>query len=80
MKATAVNIIKIYQIFISLFLKSILGVPLFCRYEITCSEYTKQQILKRGVLAGVFIGLQRVLKCNPLYNPKKSLGLKGYIK
>ena len=40
--------------------------PNMCRYLVTCSEYAAQCILKHGVLAGVALGIRRILRCNPL--------------
>lgn len=46
-----------------------------CKYYPTCSEYTKQSIEKYGVLQGGFLGIKRILKCNPFskggYDPIK---------
>lgn len=42
----------------------------FCRFYPSCSEYTKQVIIKDGVLRGVVKGAWRVLRCNPLSQPK----------
>ncbi len=36
-----------------------------CRYEPTCSEYTKQAVLKHGVVVGIPIGFWRIVRCNP---------------
>jgi uncharacterized protein len=36
-----------------------------CVFYPTCSEYTKQAILKYGLLIGSIIGFIRILKCNP---------------
>ena len=44
-----------------------------CLYTPTCSEYTLQSINNRGLILGIFIGLWRILRCNPFskggYNP-----------
>lgn len=52
--------------------------PIFgknCKYYPTCSEYTKQAIIKYGVIKGLFIGMKRIIKCNPFskggYDPLK---------
>ncbi len=37
-----------------------------CRYAPTCSEYTEQAIRTYGLWAGSWIGLSRILRCNPL--------------
>ncbi len=46
-----------------------------CKFTPTCSEYTKQAILKYGVIRGGFKGLFRILRCNPFskggYDPVK---------
>lgn len=46
-----------------------------CKYYPTCSEYTKQAIQKYGTIKGIFLGLKRILKCNPFskggYDPLK---------
>lgn len=72
MKKIGVKLIEFYQKNIS---------PLFyskgirCRYYPTCSEYTKQAIEKYGLIKGTFIGLKRILRCNPFskggYDPLK---------
>ncbi len=46
-----------------------------CKYIPTCSEYTKEAIENYGALKGSFLGLKRILKCNPFakggYDPLK---------
>lgn len=36
-----------------------------CNFLPTCSEYTKQAVIKYGVFKGSFLGLWRVLRCHP---------------
>ena len=48
-----------YQRVISPFL------PISCRYTPTCSEYTKQSIIKFGIIKGLFMGIKRISKCHP---------------
>lgn len=36
-----------------------------CRYAPSCSDYTEQSIRKFGFWAGGWIGLSRILRCNP---------------
>jgi putative component of membrane protein insertase Oxa1/YidC/SpoIIIJ protein YidD len=35
-----------------------------CPYEISCSNFSKQSIREFGVLKGVFISADRILRCN----------------
>jgi uncharacterized protein len=46
-----------------------------CVFLPTCSEYTKEAILKYGTLKGVFLGTRRIFRCHPWqknkYNPLK---------
>lgn len=40
--------------------------PSRCRFYPTCSQYTKEAIIKYGVLKGVYLGLKRIVRCHPL--------------
>lgn len=37
-----------------------------CRFVPSCSEYAYQAIEKRGVIAGICLGIRRIAKCHPL--------------
>ena len=52
-------IIWIYQHGISPF------TPKTCRFEPTCSHYTKQALQKHGVLKGSWLGIKRIFSCHP---------------
>ena len=49
--------------------------PPSCKFSPTCSQYTMEAIEKYGVLKGGFLGLWRLLRCNPFskggYDPVK---------
>lgn len=70
---------RIFIILIDLYKKHIS--PIFhnlgfdCKFYPTCSCYTRQAIEKYGVIKGGFLGLKRILKCNPFskggYDPLK---------
>lgn len=51
-------LISVYQFFSGYTPKS-------CRFYPTCSEYTKQAIIKYGLLKGVKLGFFRIIKCHP---------------
>jgi putative membrane protein insertion efficiency factor len=52
-------LIKLYQNFISPLL------PSTCRYSPTCSEYSKQSLVKFGLIKGFILSIKRIIKCNP---------------
>lgn len=72
MKRLFIETIKIYKKTISPIL-SYFGIK--CKYYPTCSEYTMQAIQKYGIIKGCFLGIKRILKCNPFskggYDPLK---------
>ncbi len=37
----------------------------YCKYDPTCSEYTKQAIERHGVILGTIMGTWRIIRCNP---------------
>lgn len=67
MKKILILTIDIYQKIIYISLKNIFGLNPACRFEVTCSNYAKESILKYGVLRGVRLSAIRLLKCQPLY-------------
>ena len=72
MKKILIWLIEQYQKHISAGLKSR---NINCKFYQTCSEYTKQAIVKYGAFKGSFIGIWRILRCNPFskggYDPLK---------
>ena len=36
-----------------------------CRYTPSCSRYTLESIKKYGFFKGWFLGIKRILRCNP---------------
>lgn len=39
--------------------------PPVCKFRPTCSEYTRQAIVKYGFIKGSLMGAYRILRCNP---------------
>jgi len=58
MKKIIIGLINLYQ-------KTPLKAHSSCVFLPTCSEYTKQSVLKYGVFVGLFKGFTRVLRCHP---------------
>ncbi len=76
-KYLAVGLINIYQKTIS-FDHGLLKIfyPYgFCRFTPSCSQYSKEAIMKYGVIKGGFMASHRVIRCNPWnkggYDPVK---------
>lgn len=61
MKKIAVYLINKYQ-------KISKYTPKVCRYYPSCSEYTKQAIIQYGFLKGCYMGIKRILRCNPFFD------------
>jgi putative membrane protein insertion efficiency factor len=36
-----------------------------CVFIPTCSEYTKEAIMKYGAIKGIYLGVLRILRCHP---------------
>ena len=58
MKYFLIGLIKIYQL-----------IPInthdLCKYHPTCSEYTMQAIIEYGSIKGMYLGIKRIIRCNP---------------
>ncbi|TXE07501.1 membrane protein insertion efficiency factor YidD [Gelidibacter salicanalis] len=52
-------VIKVYQNFISPF------TPASCRYQPTCSQYTKVALERHGLFKGGWLATKRIFSCNP---------------
>lgn len=51
-----------------------------CKFVPTCSNYMKEAIITHGVLKGGWLGLKRIMRCNPWnvggYDPVPPKGVK----
>ncbi|MDD3086979.1 MAG: membrane protein insertion efficiency factor YidD [Candidatus Omnitrophica bacterium] len=59
LKRTALFLVKGYQAL------SRWALPPSCRFVPSCSEYTKQAIVKYGLLKGILKGVRRISSCHP---------------
>lgn len=59
LRPAAVHLIELYQRFIRVYL------PNTCRFVPSCSEYTKEAVLKYGFWKGAIKGAARLLRCHP---------------
>jgi len=62
LKRLYILLIKFYQKAISPW------TPRSCRFYPTCSEYCIQAVEKYGIIKGFYLGLWRIIRCNP-FNP-----------
>jgi putative membrane protein insertion efficiency factor len=60
MKFLVLDLLGVYKAMVSPFL------PPACRFEPTCSDYTRQAVEKYGAVKGSWMGLKRLLRCQPL--------------
>ena len=61
MKRLALLLIGVYQRAVSPLL------PPACRFEPTCSEYTRVAIERFGLSRGTWMGLRRISRCHPFH-------------
>ena len=59
MKFLVLDLLGIYKAIVSPFL------PPACRFEPTCSEYMRQAVDKYGAVKGTWMGVKRLLRCQP---------------
>jgi len=57
----AIGLVRMYQKFIS----PVIGGKNACRFTPSCSEYTKQAIIKYGAVRGIYMGIRRIMRCRP---------------
>jgi putative membrane protein insertion efficiency factor len=61
MKLFSLTMIRLYQRFLSP------ALPPSCRFVPSCSQYAYEAIERYGLLKGGWLGLKRLLRCNPLH-------------
>ena len=67
-KNLVLGIILIYQRYISPrkgLLGLLFGGESWCRYQPSCSEYTRIAVSQYGIGKGLWLGLLRIIRCHP---------------
>lgn len=59
------SFITLYQKFFSPVLHALGGPGCGCRFSPTCSQYCIEAIDEYGVIKGVYLGVLRIVRCNP---------------
>lgn len=59
LRLAAAGAVRIYQLVVSPWL------PPSCRFSPTCSEYTRQALIRHGILRGAWLSLRRLSRCHP---------------
>ena len=59
MKSFILSLLRFYKSYLSPFLGP------RCRFYPTCSEYMYTAVVRYGAFRGVFMGLRRLLRCQP---------------
>lgn len=67
MKRMILGIIHAYQCLFSRGILKAVFLTSGCRFSPSCSEYTYQAIEKYGTIKGLFLGLRRILRCQPYF-------------
>lgn len=69
MKTIVLFLIHLYQktAFIRKpFIRTLFGSERTCRFNPTCSDFTYLAVKKCGSAKGLWLGLKRIVRCNPL--------------
>ncbi len=68
MKRILLGSIRFYQRYLSFdtgVLKYLFLTDKACRFTPRCSEYTYQAVERYGIIAGLWLGFRRILRCHP---------------
>ena len=55
----AAQLVRVYQVGVRPLL------PPACRFEPSCSEYSRQVLLSHGLAGGAWLSIRRIVRCHP---------------
>jgi len=58
-------LLRLYQMFISPLKLFLFGAQSCCRFYPSCSSFTRQALVEFGLLKGIYISFNRLLRCHP---------------
>lgn len=61
----AIVLVRIYQWGLSPIVHTLCGPACGCRFEPSCSEYTRVALQRHGFFRGGLLGARRILRCHP---------------
>jgi putative membrane protein insertion efficiency factor len=59
--------IRVYQQIISPLLRQLTGTTYACRYDLSCSEFSKRALQKYGIIKGLKLTGLRIMSCQPWF-------------
>ncbi len=60
-------LIRAYQQTVGPMLPVVLGPGCGCRFAPTCSHYAIEALSKHGLIAGTYLSVRRILRCQPFH-------------
>ncbi|MDQ8206567.1 membrane protein insertion efficiency factor YidD [Coraliomargarita sp. SDUM461003] len=61
----AAALVRVYQLVFSPLKQILFGTSCGCRFQPTCSCYTRDALLRHGFFYGSWLGLRRIVRCHP---------------
>ncbi|MGB0257459.1 MAG: membrane protein insertion efficiency factor YidD [Coraliomargarita sp.] len=61
----AALLVRGYQLVLSPLKQLLFGTSCGCRFQPTCSCYTRTALLQHGLIRGSWLSLKRILRCHP---------------